>query len=102
MSTSKTPLALLAEFIGAFILITTILISGDPLAIGLSLAVVVYMLGPLSGGHVNPAVSIAKTMQGAINYTTLMLYILMQILGGLAAYGLYKAFSTAIAADPKK
>lgn len=89
----RTPLALLAEFIGAFILITTILISGDPLAIGLSLAVMAYAFGPVSGAHLNPAVSISMTMKGGLDYTSLMLYIVMQVLGGVAAYGMYRAYT---------
>merc|ERR1712096_547431 len=55
----------IVEMIGTFMLLTTIVFavsSGSanaPLAIGLGLAVFVYAGGPVSGGHFNPAVTLA-------------------------------------------
>ena len=83
-----------AEFIGTFILVSVILNfpSDNPiyaLAVGLSLAVAIFVAGKFSGGHFNPAVSIAKYVQGDINSTDVILYPLAQIIGGLVAYLLH-------------
>lgn len=55
------------EFIGAFFLIltigSTVTLNGSgvipPLAIGTILMVMIYAGGPISGGHYNPAVTLA-------------------------------------------
>ena len=58
------------EFIGTFFLVLTIgltVLGGTalaPLAIGASLMVMVYMGGHVSGGHYNPAVSLAVLLRG--------------------------------------
>jgi aquaporin Z len=60
----------LTEFIGTFFLCLTIgltVLNGTPmapLAIGASLMVMVYMGGHVSGGHYNPAVSLAVLLRG--------------------------------------
>jgi aquaporin Z len=60
------------EFIGAFFLIFTVgtaVASGSPLAplaIGSSLMVMVYAGGHISGGHYNPAVTMAALVRGRI------------------------------------
>ena len=59
------------EFVGTFFLVLTIglcVLGGTPmapLAIGASLMVMVYMGGHVSGGHYNPAVSLAVLLRGA-------------------------------------
>jgi aquaporin Z len=61
---------LLTEFIGTFFLVLTIgltVLGGStfaPLAIGAVLMVMVYMGGPISGGHFNPAVTLGVWMRG--------------------------------------
>ena len=60
----------LTEFIGTFFLVFTIgltVTAGSPmapLAIGSSLMIMVYMGGHVSGGHYNPAVSLALLLRG--------------------------------------
>jgi aquaporin Z len=60
----------LTEFIGTFFLVLTIgltVLDGTPfapLAIGSSLMIMVYMGGHVSGGHYNPAVSLAVLLRG--------------------------------------
>ena len=62
----------LTEFIGTFFLVFSIgmaLTSGNPLAplaIGLTLMVMVYMGGHVSGAHYNPAVTVGIFMRGKI------------------------------------
>lgn len=90
----------LAEFIGTFILVVlgcgTAAATGDlvatSLAFGLSIIVVAYTVGRVSGGHVNPAVSIAMAIRGDISWGEFLGYCLSQFLGafvGSALLGLF-------------
>ena len=56
-----------------------------PLAIGAVLMVMVYAGGHISGGHYNPAVSVAACIRGALSPQQLVQYILAQIIGAVAA-----------------
>ena len=49
---------LLVEFLGTVFFLYVIIAVGNPLAIGLALAVAIMIGGKISGGHFNPAVSI--------------------------------------------
>jgi aquaporin Z len=49
----------LAEFLGTLFFVYVILATNNPLAIGLTLTLVIFLLQKISGGHVNPAVTIA-------------------------------------------
>lgn len=80
------------EFIGTFFfcftILSCILISPNavltPVIIGLTLAVLVYAGGPISGGHYNPAVSLGIYLIGRMGSKKTLLYIIFQIFG--AAY----------------
>ena len=82
----------LVEFIGTLIFVFIILLSGNPLVIGATLAVIIFIASPISGGHINPAVSVAMTSAGKLNITELLPYVVAQILGGLVAYQIYKRY----------
>jgi aquaporin Z len=56
-----------------------------PLAIGASLMVMVYMGGHVSGGHYNPAVSLAVLLRGKLQGRDVVPYMAMQVVGALAA-----------------
>lgn len=79
------------EGIGTFFLVLTIgltAVSGTPLAplaIGSALMVMVYMGGHVSGGHYNPAVSLAVMMRGKLPAKEFVPYVIAQIGGALAA-----------------
>jgi glycerol uptake facilitator-like aquaporin len=47
--------------------------------------IMVYLGGHISGGHYNPAVSLAATLRGALPGSDLLPYWVAQILGALAA-----------------
>jgi glycerol uptake facilitator-like aquaporin len=96
---------LLAEFIGAALLVTVVVGSGiaaaqlSPDDVGLQLlenstatvfglAVLILMFGPISGAHFNPVVSAADWLLGrragtGISAATLGAYTVVQILGGI-------------------
>jgi len=75
----------ITEFIGTFFLVLTIGLTGDPIAIGTMLMVMVYMGGHISGAHYNPAVSIAMIIRGILSVKEAVKYILFQIAGAILA-----------------
>lgn len=92
---------LVAEFLGTGIL-TLVFLSvqrstiGVPyfiaLAAGLAVALAVWMVGDNSGAHLNPAVTLALWTARKVGTLTGLLYIIVQLLGAWAAYGLYTYF----------
>jgi aquaporin Z len=79
------------ELIGTFFLVFTIAasaLSGSalaPLAIGAALMVMIYAGGHVSGGHYNPAVTIAALVRGRIGLLDAVGYWVAQLVGGLLA-----------------
>ena len=61
---------------------------GVSLAFGLTVLTAAYALGPMSGGHFNPAVSIGLWAGGRFPGSQLPLYILAQVLGAIAGAGI--------------
>jgi aquaporin Z len=82
----------LAEYIGTFFFILTIFASGgNPLIIGAGLALVILLVSSISGGYVNPAVSLAMYMDGTLRPMELFSYVFAQLLGGVSAYYAYRS-----------
>ena len=84
----------LVEFIGTFFLVLTVgcsvFSSGQgvipAIAIGFALMIMVYAGGHVSGGHYNPAVSVAAAIRGALEWKQVIPYWVSQCLGaGVAA-----------------
>ncbi|XP_068921496.1 aquaporin-8 [Petaurus breviceps papuanus] len=64
------------------------------LAHGLALGVTIAFLGKISGGHFNPAVSLAVMLIGGLKYMMLIPYCISQLCGGIIGAALAKAVST--------
>ncbi|MGH3562568.1 MAG: aquaporin, partial [Mycobacterium sp.] len=86
----------LTEFIGTFVFTFAVIgivatpscgVAAAALGIGAALMVMVYASGHISGGHLNPSVSIAAYLRGALPLRDLVPYIVAQLLGALAAFG---------------
>jgi aquaporin Z len=75
----------IAEFLATFFFLSTILISGEPIQIAAALLAAIAIAGPLSGGHLNPAVSTAFFMKGDLPLGKFGGYVVAQILGAIAA-----------------
>ena len=58
---------------------------GVALAFGLTVLTGAYALGPISGGHFNPAVSLGLVVGGRFKASELPGYIIAQVLGAIAA-----------------
>jgi len=86
----------LTELVGTFFLVLTVglcVLGGTslaPIAIGSALMVMVYMGGHVSGGHYNPAVTLAVFLRGKTPAGDVLPYMVSQLLGavlaGLAAF----------------
>src|ERR1017187_10010735 len=84
----------LVEFIGTFFLVLTVgmtvidpvvAVGFAPLAIGSALMIMVYAGGHVSGGHYNPAVTIAVWLRGRCPQSDVFPYIGSQLAGGIVA-----------------
>jgi aquaporin Z len=80
----------LAEFLGTLFFVYIVLATGNAIAIGAALAIAVMIAGTISGGHINPAVSVAMVAAGKMSSSDLLPYILAQIAGGMVALELFK------------
>jgi glycerol uptake facilitator-like aquaporin len=92
---------IVAEFLGTWLLVATVVGSGimaenlaggnvavallgNTIATGAMLVVLIAMLGPISDAHFNPAVSLVFAAAGELPVATLALYVVAQICGGVA------------------
>ncbi len=88
-----------AEFFGTLVLSLIVIASiftaaGWPTAVlvGITLAVIVLMIGAVSGAHVNPGITLGALSVGRISKKDALFYIVAQLLGGLVAYGISLGF----------
>lgn len=85
--------ALLAEFIGTFILAAVfILMKGEPLYLGFSVIAIVLLIGTLSGAHINPLNTVGAWVTRKMTSLQAVGYLVAQVLGAVAALGLLTAF----------
>lgn len=67
---------------------------GVSLAFGLTVVTIAYALGPISGAHLNPAVSIGLWAAGKFKGSSLPGYIIAQVLGAIAGAGILYLIAT--------
>src|SRR4249919_3560384 len=94
---------LIAEFIGTLWLVlggcgSAVIAAGFPavgiglmgvsLAFGLTVLTMAYAVGPISGGHFNPAVSLGLWAAGRFPANRLLPYIVVQVAGAAAGAGI--------------
>ena len=66
------------------------------LAFGLVLVALAYSLGPISGAHVNPAVTIGFLLAGRLSLTDAVGYWIAQVVGGIVGAALLRALFAAV------
>jgi len=88
---------LITEFIGTFFLVLVIGMTvtggkGDfaPIAIGSTLMAMVFAGAHISGAHYNPAVTLAVLLRGRISLREALPYIVVQVIGAVAAAAMVK------------
>ena len=75
----------ITEFIGTFFLVLAVALTGNALAIGATLMVMIFAGGHISGAHYNPAVTLAILVRRKISAQDALAYMIAQIIGGVAA-----------------
>jgi aquaporin Z len=96
-----------AELVGTFVLVfggvgSAVLagkhigFEGVAFAFGLSLLVMVYTIGPVSGCHINPAVTLGVLLARKIGGKDAVMYVIAQIIGAIIAAGLVLAIARGI------
>lgn len=85
--------SLAAEFIGTFLLAAVIIAGqGQPIFVLFALVGIVLIIGGISGGHVNPAITIGAWATRRIGWLRAVGYILVQFLGAAVAFFTLNAF----------
>lgn len=97
MKFDLNPKVFLAEFIGTFALVfigagaaaqvDDVGVVGVAFAHGLVIALFVYVYGPISGTHINPAVTLALAINKVIEWTDAIVYWVAQFLASMLAAG---------------
>lgn len=92
----------IAELIGTMVLVLfgcgTAVIAGPvmgslgiAIAFGLSIVAMAYVIGDISGCHINPAVSIGMWIDGRLEAKDLLMYIIFQCIGAIIGIALLAA-----------
>jgi aquaporin Z len=79
----------LAEIVGC-IAVNDSTMGNGPIGIGFALGLLIYAFGHISGGHLNPAVTLALVIRGACDPFTGVFYWISQIIGGLIGAAISK------------
>ena len=82
----------IVEFVGTLIFLSVILSQGQAIPIAIALAAVIFFGGAISGGNYNPAVSVMMYLNNTLTGSDLILYIISQVLGGVAALTIFKTY----------
>jgi aquaporin Z len=103
----------LAEVVGTFVLVfggvgSAVLAGshigylGVAFAFGLALLAMAYTIGPISGCHINPAVTVGVLIARKIGAKDALFYIIAQVVGAIIASGLILVIARGVAAgyDP--
>jgi glycerol uptake facilitator-like aquaporin len=106
----KLSLRAVAEFLGTMFLVAAVVGSGimaerlcngntglallaNTIATGAALVALILTFSPVSGAHLNPAVSLSEALQGSLAWMDLPAYVTAQIAGGifgtLLAHGMF-------------
>lgn len=99
----------IAEFVGTFALVFAVgccIITGNPswnaTGVGCALMVLMYALAPVSGGHFNPAVSVALGLTGKLRLPVVIGYVTAQLAAGILAGCAYSSlFRRSVVLGPK-
>jgi len=82
----------ICEFVGTFVLVFTVgcnVLCGNSTwaatSIAMSLMVMIYCTGPISGGNLNPCVSLSLALCGKLNWSVMLGYWVSQVAAGIIA-----------------
>lgn len=98
----------IAELIGTFVLVLvgcgSVVIAngaigylGVSFAFGMAVLIMVYTIGPISGCHINPAITISMLILKKINLKDASFYVLFQIAGAIIGAGIVYLIASGLA-----
>lgn len=70
--------------------------AGIAFAFGLTVLAMVYAIGPISGCHINPAISVAMLVAGKMKGKDCLMYIIAQCLGAIVGAALLLAIASGV------
>jgi aquaporin Z len=76
----------LLEYLGTTVFLSSIAFVGTPIVIAGTLFVVILALGKLTGGHVNPAVTLWAFLSGSIGRTKALTYVAAHTAAAITVY----------------
>ncbi|XP_074566347.1 aquaporin PIP1-2-like [Curcuma longa] len=82
----------IAEFVATFLYVSVLTVMGWPGPATGSLFAFVYCTAGISGGHINPAVTVGLLLARKLSVTRALLYMIMQCLGAICGAGVVKGF----------
>ena len=84
----------LIDALGTFVLVLSVFLSGgSSLIIGTTLALIVFLIGGISGAYVNPAISLAGYFYGSLSLTEFLAYSLGHFIAAVAAVKTYSYYT---------
>jgi glycerol uptake facilitator-like aquaporin len=86
----KKYLPLLAEYLGTFLLTFVALTTTNPFIIGGIVTVILVLIGNISEGFTNPAISYVMYLQSKLSFLEFFYYISIQMLAALSSYSVYR------------
>ncbi len=101
LKTAKTYTAIIAEFIGTLLLVLIACGSTEyttnvlhiSISFGLTVGTIVWAIGNVSGGHINPAVTLGFLVTRKISLVKALLYIAAQVGGAIIGAGILKGLT---------
>lgn len=76
----------LAEYLGVTAVLSAVAFVGTPLAIAGTVFVVLLVIGKVSGGNLNPAVTLWAFLSGKVTQTKAISYVLAQLAAAVTVY----------------
>lgn len=100
---------LIAEFFGTFALVFigagaavfglhSVGAAGVALAFGFVQLAMVYAIGPVSGSHINPAVTLGVFLRGGVDGLTAAAFMIVQVIGAILAGAFFKLLTSSFGA----
>jgi aquaporin Z len=76
----------LAEYLGTTAFLSSVAFVGTPVVIAATLLAVILLIGKVSGGHVNPAITLWAFLSGKVSQTKALSYVAAQLAGAITVY----------------
>uniref|UniRef100_A0A6C0D684 Major intrinsic protein n=1 Tax=viral metagenome TaxID=1070528 RepID=A0A6C0D684_9ZZZZ len=86
----KTVLPLLSEYFGTFLFVLSVLSLSNPIFVGVFFIIALHLTKPVSGGLMNPALSVVMYLKNKLGLQEMFTYIAIQIAAAISAFYVFK------------